>query len=139
MTNLEYLKKEWQDNIKFADKRLKKLYAELSQARKLPLNCKGIEIDGEICENEELKLDLIKNYEHQIGYLECLKNTNKSYLNIINMNQDEFDKFLEREKFIEKTNKEFEDIRAKIDAEIVMLRELKAITVASAVTGKIKV
>ncbi len=42
-------------------------------------------------------------------------------------------------KFIEATNKDFEDIRAKIDAEIAMLRELKAITVASAVTGKIKV
>ena len=42
-------------------------------------------------------------------------------------------------KFIEATNTDFESIRAKIDAEIVMLRELKAITVASAVTGKIKV
>lgn len=42
-------------------------------------------------------------------------------------------------RFIETTNKDFEDIRAKIDAEIAMLRELKAITVASAVTGKIKV
>jgi len=42
-------------------------------------------------------------------------------------------------KFIEATNTDFENIRAKIDAEIVMLRELKAITVASAVTGEIKV
>ncbi|MEN6079628.1 restriction endonuclease subunit S [Chromobacterium piscinae] len=42
-------------------------------------------------------------------------------------------------RFIEATNKEFEEIWAKIDAEIVMLRELKVITVASAVTGKIKV
>lgn len=41
--------------------------------------------------------------------------------------------------FIEVANKEFEDIRAKIAAEIAMLRELKVITVASAVTGKIKV
>ncbi|EXU79420.1 hypothetical protein AX13_04750 [Comamonas aquatica DA1877] len=42
-------------------------------------------------------------------------------------------------KFIESTNTDFENIRAKIDAEIAMLQELKAITVASAVTGKIKV
>jgi len=42
-------------------------------------------------------------------------------------------------RFIEKTNKDFEGIRDKIDAEIAMLRELKSITVASAVTGKIKV
>ena len=42
-------------------------------------------------------------------------------------------------RFIETTNKDFEDIRAKIDAEIDMLRELKATTVASAVAGKIKV
>jgi type I restriction enzyme S subunit len=42
-------------------------------------------------------------------------------------------------KFIEAANTDFENIRAKIDAEIAMLRELKAITVASAVTGKIKV
>lgn len=106
MTNIEYLKKEWQDNIKFADNRLKKLYAELNEARKLPLNCKGIEIDGVICENENLKLDLITNYEHQIGYLECLKNTNKSYLNVIGMNEDEFKKFLDREELIKQTNKE---------------------------------
>lgn len=49
------------------------------------------------------------------------------------------DEQVEIVRFIETTNKEFEDIRAKIDAEIVILRELKAITVASAVTGKIKV
>lgn len=42
-------------------------------------------------------------------------------------------------RFIEATNKDFEDIRARIDTEIAMLRELKTITVASAVTGKIKV
>lgn len=42
-------------------------------------------------------------------------------------------------RFIETTNKDFEDIRARIDAEIAMLRDLKTITVASAVTGKIKV
>ena len=42
-------------------------------------------------------------------------------------------------RFIEGTNKDFEDIRGNIDAEIAILRELKAITVASAVTGKIKV
>lgn len=42
-------------------------------------------------------------------------------------------------RFIETTNNDFEDIRAKIDSEIAMLRELKAITVASAVTGKIRV
>lgn len=42
-------------------------------------------------------------------------------------------------RFIEATNKDFEDIRARIDTEIDMLRELEAITVASAVTGKIKV
>jgi len=42
-------------------------------------------------------------------------------------------------RFIEKTNQDFANIRATVDAEIVMLRELKAITVASAVTGKVKV
>lgn len=41
-------------------------------------------------------------------------------------------------RFIETTNKDFEDVRAKIDVEIAMLRELKTITVASAVTGQIK-
>ncbi|MFC5431859.1 restriction endonuclease subunit S [Paraburkholderia denitrificans] len=50
-----------------------------------------------------------------------------------------FDEQAEIVRFIETTNKDFEDVRAKIDAEIAMLRELKAITVASAVTGKIKV
>lgn len=49
------------------------------------------------------------------------------------------DEQIEIVKFIEATNTDFENIRAKIDAEIVMLRELKSITVASAVTGKIKV
>ncbi len=41
-------------------------------------------------------------------------------------------------RFIETTNEDFDDIRAKIDVEIDMLRELKATIVASAVTGKIK-
>ena len=50
-----------------------------------------------------------------------------------------FDEQVEIVTFIETTKKDFKDIREKIDAEITMLRELKAITVASAVTGKIKV
>lgn len=49
------------------------------------------------------------------------------------------DEQVEIVRFIEATNKDFEGIRSKIDSEIAMLRELKAITVASAVTGKIKV
>lgn len=49
------------------------------------------------------------------------------------------DEQVEIVRFIEETNKYFEGIRSKIDSEIAMLRELKAITVASAVTGKIKV
>lgn len=50
-----------------------------------------------------------------------------------------YDEQAEIVKFIEATNTDFENVRAKIDAEIAMLRELKAITVASAVTGKIKI
>lgn len=42
-------------------------------------------------------------------------------------------------RFIESTNKDFEELRERIDGEIAKLRELKSITVASAVTGKIKV
>lgn len=42
-------------------------------------------------------------------------------------------------RFIETTNKDFEGVRDKIDAEIAALRELKTITVESAVTGKMKV
>ena len=42
-------------------------------------------------------------------------------------------------RFIESTNRDFEEIRERIDAEIAKLRELKSITVASAVTGKLKV
>lgn len=41
--------------------------------------------------------------------------------------------------FIESTNKKFDDVQIKIEVEIAMLRELKATTVAAAVTGKIKV
>lgn len=41
--------------------------------------------------------------------------------------------------FIEQTNRDFERVQAKIDSEIAKLRELKAITVASAVTGKIRI
>lgn len=41
--------------------------------------------------------------------------------------------------FIEQTNREFERVQAKIETEIAKLRELRVITVASAVTGKIKI
>jgi type I restriction enzyme S subunit len=42
-------------------------------------------------------------------------------------------------RFIEQTNQDFERIQTRIEAEIAKLRELKAVTVASAVTGKIKI
>jgi len=115
MKNVEYIKKQMEQNIKYADKHIKKCYDELKQVEKLPLDCTGVVIDGMVCENPQLKIDSVGNYQHQIGYLECLKNQSKEILNILNMDDNDFDKFEKRQKHIEKQNaKTMKELKDKI-------------------------
>jgi len=105
MKNVEYLKKAMEENIADASKSIKKLYSELKSAEKLPNDCKGYVFeDGVVCENAGLKNDLIGNYQHQIGYMECLKNQSIGVLNVLNMNDTELDEFVKRQALIQAQN-----------------------------------
>lgn len=101
----KYIKKTLKANIKLADSKINELYKEYDGYLKLPDNCVGLEIDGFICENPNLKIDGLANCMHQIGYLECLRAKSKDFLELYEMDKKEFKKFLKMEKKIKKHNK----------------------------------
>jgi len=111
MKNIEYIKEELIKDIKTATKQIDKLYKEVRDIeKKYPNDCMGFVCDdGEICENPDLKIDLLTNYYHQIGYFECMKHQGKNILSILNMNDEKLDKMLEDNKRIEAKNKKTMD------------------------------
>jgi len=110
--NIEFLKKEFEKDSKNTQKSIDKLYKEAYKLSKnLPNDCLNIIIDGEKCENNDYKIDILTNLYHQIGYLECLKYQSKNVLYILGMNDIEFNNYLINQQKIkkqnEKTTKEF--------------------------------
>lgn len=106
MENIKYLKNELKKDIKTATKEITKLYIEVRAIESTyPNDCLGFIIDGEVCENKDLKIDLLTNYYHRIGYFECLKNNSKHILAILNMNDDELSEMISENKRIDKENK----------------------------------
>jgi hypothetical protein len=106
MNNIEYLKNELKIDIKIATKEISKLYNEVRKIESTyPNDCLGLTIDGQVCENKDLKIDILTNYYHQIGYFECLKNNSKVILDILNMSDKELSEMIENNKKIEKDNK----------------------------------
>lgn len=99
------------ENIDIANKSIKELYEENEEINKLPNDCNGITIDGELCKNKDYKIDLLTNNYHVIGYMECLKATSTEMLNLRTMNDVEFDEYLiEQEKIKVENDKELKKI-----------------------------
>jgi hypothetical protein len=107
MKNIEYIKSELHQNIKLATKQIDKLYKEVHNIeKKYPNDCTGyICDDGQISENPNLKIDILTNYYHQIGYFECMKFQSKNILSILNMNNEKLDNMIKNNIKIEKENK----------------------------------
>lgn len=117
---LNFIKKELKENIKMAKKRIDVLYTEKNEAEKLPNDCTGFVCeDGVVCENPNLKIDLLTGYEHQIGYLECLLNNSINILSILEMTDDEFDNHLKRNAEIDKQNmKTLAELKKRIKSKL---------------------
>lgn len=118
MKNIEYLKTELKRDIKKSTKEITKLYIEVRAIESTyPNDCLGFIIDGEVCENKDLKIDLLTNYYHRIGYFECLKNNSKQILDILNMSDDELSEMISENKRIDKENKKMiNDILSKFSS-----------------------
>ena len=108
----KYIETMLLENIDTATKSIKDLYEEIEEIRNLPNDCYGIEIDGEICENKDYKIDLLTNHSHVIGYMECLKAQSTELLNLNTMNDEEFELYLiEQEKIKIHNDTEMERLR----------------------------
>ena len=111
--SLIHLKKELEKNISYADNHIKKCYSEMKFYLKLPNDCNGYKFeDGMVCKNKDYKLDAITNYQHQIGYMECLKNHSKDVLDLLNMTDIQFEIHMEEQKKIDEHNRQ-EMLRVK--------------------------
>lgn len=114
MKNIVYLKKELSKNIKYAKKQLKILYKDLDDAT-LNIYNKCEKYHSNIDDFTYFKLDLISNYQHQIGYLECLKNDSERILNVLNMDDIQLENFILKNKEIDEQNKKtMNDLKNKI-------------------------
>ena len=106
MNKNEYIRLMLLDNINTAKKTIEEISEEIDDAYKLPNDCMGIIIDGQVCENKDLKIDLLTSHYHVTGYMECLKFLSEQVLSLNSMNDDEFQEFLIKEEEIERKNKE---------------------------------
>jgi len=100
----EYINTMLLENIEIASKSIKELYEELEEIRELPNDCTGIMVDGYVCENPDMKLDLLSNNYHVIGYMECLRAQSTELLNLRTMNDEEFEEYLKDQEEIKKHN-----------------------------------
>jgi hypothetical protein len=104
--SIEFLKKELKKNISYAETHIQNCYKEMKQYNNLPNDCVGYKFpDGIICENKDLKIDMLTNYQHQIGYMECLKNHSKDVLDLLNMSDIQFEIHQEEQKKIDEHNR----------------------------------
>jgi hypothetical protein len=111
--SIEFLKKELEKNISYADNYIKKCYVDMKFYLKLPNDCTGYKFeDGVVCQNKDYKLDALTNYQHQIGYMECLKNHSKDVLDLLNMTDIQFELHMVEQKKIDEHNRQ-EMIRVK--------------------------
>ena len=105
----KYIKEMLEESIIDADKRIKEGYDSIKEYEELPNDCKGIEIDGEICENPDYKIDALTNFFHQIGYMEGVKKTAQDMLMLNDFSIIEFKEFLIEQEEIEIHNKKVMD------------------------------
>ena len=104
MNKQEYIKKFLEDGIKEGEDFIKSREEMNDAVRELPNDCKGIEIDGQICQNTDYKLDILTGNNHSIGYMNGLIETSKKILMLNNFSDEEFEKFLEEEEKVRKHN-----------------------------------
>jgi hypothetical protein len=103
----QYIMDMLNNNIHVATETIDELYKEIEEAYKLPNDCLNIEIDGEICYNRDLKIDIISGHLHTIGYMECLKHTSELMMGLLYMNEDDFQKYLIEENQILEENEKY--------------------------------
>lgn len=92
------------ENIEIASKTIQELEEELEEIRELPNDCTGIIVDGEVCENKDMKIDLLTNHAHVIGYMQCMKAQSTTLLNLRTMDDNEFETYLIDQEEIKKHN-----------------------------------
>jgi hypothetical protein len=110
-----HLKKELKNNISYAEKHIANCQKEMGYYVKLPNDCTGVKFsDDTICENKDYKLDALTNYQHQIGYMECLKNYSKDILDLLNMSDTQFEIHMQEQALIDEHNRQ-EMIRVKTE------------------------
>jgi len=100
-----------QSRIKSAKKQLIDAEKLKEESKKIPQDCLGKDVfnDGIINENPYLREDGLTNAYHQIGYLTALKCELELVIKYIKMSEEEINESLEKDKEIEKQNKEYLD------------------------------
>jgi len=114
MKKEKYIISMLKENIDNATERINELYNEIEEVNKLPNDCTGIMIDDVLCENKDYKIDILTNHYHVIGYMESQKALSKEILELNNMTDEEFEKYL-----IEQ-----EDIRIHNEKEMLKIKNL---------------
>ena len=103
-----YLIESCKENIEVAKKEIAMLYKDFHELKnKIPNEPIGyISEDGIKVLNPDYKIDILTGIIHQIGYWEGNRALSYDVLNLINMSDDIFKKFLEEEHIVKKKNDE---------------------------------
>jgi len=113
MNKQEYIEKLLNDSIKTANEHIKEKLEMVSEVEELPNDCKGVEIDGDICENPDYKFEILTENFHSIGYMEGVKKTAEDVIMLNNFTDIEFEDFLKEQERVrihnEKVMKDMKD------------------------------
>jgi len=100
----QYVSNLLNNEILNSEKQIDKLNNDVKSILDLPNDCYGIDIDGEICQNKDYKIDLLTNYHHQIGYYNGVIQTAKNMIMFNGFNIKDFEDFLIEQEKIKKHN-----------------------------------
>jgi len=104
MKKEDYIKKTLEEAIVEADKFIKEREDMNSEVEELPNDCKGVEIDGVVCENPDYKIDILTSNYHSIGYMVGVRKIAKEILMLNDFSNIEFEDFLKEQEKIRKHN-----------------------------------
>lgn len=110
----KYLYENLLTEVRKSYEEIKRLYEEYYNIiNTIPNNPIGLVFeDGIENKNPNYKIDMLTNIMHQIGYWEGVKSISEKIINLIKMNDRDFENYLEEMKIIEKAN-ENEMLRIK--------------------------
>jgi len=113
MNKNTYIKEFLEAEIDTAMKYLDNHETLIEEILELPNNCYGVNINDVVCKNENYKIELLTATYNEIGIMSGVASTSAKILDMIKLDEDEFQKFIKEQQDIKTHNNGVMDILEK--------------------------